>query len=209
MTEKGDRALVALAQRARIVARDIDTGAIDLKGLRGALDEIRGMTDMDAPSFCPALIALLSRYGVALVLIPHIGRSFLNGATFLEGKKIVMGLTDRGAYADIFWFSLFHEIAHILEKHIYRRDGTSDEDEARADAFARDALIAPSDFDRLMSRTERSFSENALRGLAERIGVGVGVLVGRLQNDGKIPRDRFNALRQRLSFAEGAVLPRA
>ena len=53
----------------------------------------------------------------------------------------MLGLTVRGRYADIFWFSLFHELYHILEGHIYNIDPTTDVEEAAADIFARNTLI--------------------------------------------------------------------
>ena len=71
------------------------------------------MTTMNPSDFCPKLIELLSNCGIALVFLPHIGGSFLHGATFYDGNKIVVGLTVRGKDADKFWFSLFHELGHI------------------------------------------------------------------------------------------------
>ena len=44
-------------------------------------------------------------------------------------------------YADIFWFSLFHEITHIIYGHIGQANGTSDNDEKEADSFARETLL--------------------------------------------------------------------
>lgn len=82
------------------------------------MPEIRSMTTMNPSDFCPKLIELLSNCGIALVFLPHIGGSFLHGATFYDGNKIVVGLTVRGKDADKFWFSLFHELGHILLGHI-------------------------------------------------------------------------------------------
>ena len=55
--------------------------------------------------------------------------SALHGANFYDGKKIVVGLTVRGKYADIFY------------GHIGQANGTSDNDEKEADFFARETLI--------------------------------------------------------------------
>ena len=55
-------------------------------------------------------------------------------------------LTIRGTYADIFWFSLFHELGHIVNGDIGKTnkfvdDGTDEEKVAAADLFARDKII--------------------------------------------------------------------
>lgn len=61
---------------------------------------------------------MLAENGVALVFLPHLKGSFLQGATFIDGNKIVVGLTARGKDADKFWFSLFHELGHIILGHV-------------------------------------------------------------------------------------------
>lgn len=101
-----------------VKARAIETSFIDLKTIQKRLPEIRNMTTMDPADFCPKLVEMLASCGISLVFLPHIGGSFLHGATFYDEKKIVIGLTVRGKDADKFWFSLFHEIGHIFLGHI-------------------------------------------------------------------------------------------
>jgi HTH-type transcriptional regulator/antitoxin HigA len=48
------------------------------------------------------LISLLSDCGVAFVLLPHIDGSFLHGASFRDGGKVVLGMTVRDRDADKF-----------------------------------------------------------------------------------------------------------
>ena len=145
-TEKSDLALLAWAQKAKLEARTIETSLVDLKTLKKSLPEIRSMTTMNPSDFCPKLIELLSNCGIGLVFLPHIGGSFLHGATFYDGNKIVVGLTVRGKDADKFWFSLFHEIGHILKGHINQLEGTSEQDEKDANEFASNILIPMNDF---------------------------------------------------------------
>ena len=60
---------------------------------------------MNPADFCPRLIEMLASCGIALVFLPHIGGSFLHGATFYDGDKIVVGLTVRVKDADKFWLN--------------------------------------------------------------------------------------------------------
>ena len=74
----------------------------------------------------------LAECGIALVFVPHLKGSFLQGATFMDGNKIVVGLTARGKDADKFWFSLFHELAQIIRGHVNQLNGTTEDDEKEA-----------------------------------------------------------------------------
>lgn len=180
-TEKADYALLAWAQRAKIEARNIVTAKVDKDKLWNALASIRKMTTMDPKVFCPKLTSLLASCGVAIVFLPHIGGSFLHGATFYDKDKIVLGLTVRGKDADKFWFSLFHELGHILLDHLSDPNGTTEEDEGRANAFARDTLIPDEIFKRFVDG--RQFSKTSISQFAKRVGIDPGIVVGRLQKE--------------------------
>jgi len=194
-TEKSDFALIAWAQKARLAAREIETCPIDLNGLTGALPKIRKMTRMNPEDFCPQLCKILTDCGIALVFLPHIGGSFLHGATFYSGNKIVVGLTVRGKDADKFWFSLFHELGHILLGHLGKSDGTTDEDELAADTFAKDTLIPLNQFNKFVALND--FSRESMMHFARHIEIDVGIVVGRLQKENYIQYKWYNDLKTR------------
>nr|WP_283102184.1 ImmA/IrrE family metallo-endopeptidase [Olsenella intestinalis] len=54
-------------------------------------------------------------------------------------------MTVRGKDADRFWFSLFHELGHIVCGHLSTSQGTTDEQQREADEFARGWLMSPDD----------------------------------------------------------------
>ena len=184
ITEKGDLALLAWAQEARLQARNIETSAINIKRLISNVSEIRRMTLSEPEEFCPMLKQILAECGIALVFLPHLKGSFLQGASFMEGNKIVVGLTTRGKDADKFWFSLFHELAHIILGHIGQSGGTTENDEEAADAWARDTLISRESFDEFQKNGD--YSVEGVSNFARRIGVAAGIVVERLQNEGCI-----------------------
>ncbi|MBQ0070580.1 MAG: helix-turn-helix domain-containing protein [Spirochaetales bacterium] len=192
-SEKAECALLAWAQRAKLEARQINTSAIDLQRLETNIPEIRTMTSCDPAEFCPRLVGLLAKCGIALVFLPHIGGSFLHGATFYDRNKIVVGLTVRGKDADKFWFSLFHELGHILKGHISNPEGTTDADEHEADAYARQTLIPDVEFEHFAKTGQ--FTVTTMKEFAHREGIDVGILVGRLQKEGYIQYIWFNELK--------------
>lgn len=198
-TEKGNLALLAWAQKAKLEARTIKTSLIDLKNLKKKLPLIRSMTAMDPADFCPKLIEILANCGIALVFLPHIGGSFLHGATFYDGNKIVVGLTVRGKDADKFWFSLFHELGHILLGHINQANGTTDEDESAADNFAKETLIPAVEFNAFTSQND--FSKTSICSFAQNQNILCGIVVGRLQKEGFINYNRCNDLKTKYALS--------
>lgn len=198
-SEKADYALIAWAQQAKISARNIDTQLINLKKLDSIIPAIRSMTNMAPIEFCPKLRELLADCGIAIVFLPHIGGSFLHGATFPDGKKIVVGLTVRGKDADKFWFSLFHELGHILLGHVLSGNGTSEDDERKADIFARDTLIDQESFKEFVAKAD--FSANSINQFSRKIGVASGIVVGRLQKENYIRYNWHNDLKVKYEIA--------
>lgn len=198
-TEKSNYALMAWAQQAKIEARDIKTSLIDLKTLEKRLLEIRSLTTLDPEVFCDQLEKLLADCGIAIVFLPHMDGSFLHGATFIDGKKIVIGLTVRGKDADKFWFSLLHELGHIILGHVNNIDGTTEDEEKAADQFAQDILIPTADFDAFVSQND--FSRPSIRDFADKEGIQCGIVVGRLQKDGFLKYNQYNDLKTRYEMS--------
>ena len=195
ITEKSDLALMAWAQEAKIKARGIRTAPINIRGLISAMPEIRKMTVLNPREFCPQLKKRLAECGIALVFLPHLKGSFLQGASFMDGNKIVVGLTARGKDADRFWFSLFHELAHIVLGHAGQQNGTTEDDEKAADQWAGDTLILPEDFDTF--RRNRDYSKRSVLQFADAQGIAPGIVVGRMQLEGMIQYSMLNNLKKK------------
>ena len=199
ITEKGDLALMAWAQEAKIKARGIKTSPINIKGLISAMPEIRKMTVLKPEEFCPQIKKCLADCGIALVFLPHLKGSFLQGATFMDGNKIVVGLTARGKDADKFWFSLFHELAHIALGHVGQPNGTSEDDERAADKWSGDTLISFEDFE--VFKENKDDSENSVLQFAKDQGISPGIVVGRMQLERMIKYSMLNNLKEKYEIA--------
>lgn len=198
---ESDFALAAWAQKARLEARSIHTSKINIEKLKDSISGIRSLTVKSPDVFCPKLRNLLCECGIVIVFLPHIGGSFLHGATFIDGEHIVLGLTVRGRDADRFWFSLFHELAHILLGHIFNTQGNSYfiENERLADQYAGDTLISPSDYQRFKNSACKS--KSAIIQFANEIGIAPGIVVGRLQKENIIPYEWYHDLKEKYIIA--------
>lgn len=199
ITEKSDYALIVWAQKAKLEARDSEVSSINLDLLSKHLLQIRKMTIMDPSEFCSKLVKTLADCGIALIFLPHMSSSFLHGATFYDKNKIVIGMTVRGKDADKFWFSLFHEIGHILLGHL-SQGSTSEEDEVKADEFAKEHLIPSKQYEQFVTRN--CFNKTDIISFAKQIDIAPGIVVGRLQKDGYIDFSWHNDLKTKYEISE-------
>ena len=124
-----------------------------------------------------------SKAGVVLVVLPNLQNSGISGATKRVDGKVMLMVNDRRHYADTFWFTLFHEIGHILNGDL----GLSlkDEKEDDADRYAQSALIPQDKYEEFISQN-RVFDESTIRDFAEAIEQDPGIVFGRLLKDGWI-----------------------
>lgn len=197
-TSEEDLNLLAWAQKAKLEARNITVGPVNVAGLERSLNEIRCLTISRNDDFSKVLQDKLAEFGVALVYLPHLPGSYLHGATFYDSKKIVVGLTLRGKDADRFWFSLFHEVGHIVHGHLNKAGGLTEMDERASDEFARDILITPEDYESFVEQEDISY--DSVKKFAGRIGIDPGIVVGRLQKEGLLQYNQLNDLKTRYSF---------
>ena len=193
-TEKSYYALVAWAQKAKLESRRVKTQPIDIKLLEKSIPQIRKMTCMPAKEFCVKLSELLAECGISIVFLPHIGGSFLHGATFYDSNKIVLGLTVRGKDADKFWFSLFHELGHIVLGHIGKTEGTTSEDEKAADSYASETLIPEKKFNAFAQ--SGTITENRIKQFAAEEEIDAGIVLGRLQKYGYVQYGWYKNLKK-------------
>ena len=143
-------------------------------------------------------------------MLPHFPKTYAHGATFWpNADKAVLVLSIRGGWADIFWFSLFHEIGHLLlhKKTMFVDDGSKPAEqehlEEEADQFAANLLIPADKLREFL--TKGDLGPAAMRVFAEELGIAAGIVVGRLQHDGAIGHDSdLNRLRERYEWSERA-----
>ena len=183
-------------------ARDTTTTKLNRKKLERNLSALRKLTRQDLEVFPQRLYDILLDCGVVLVGLPALPNANLNGATkkFSNGSALLL-LTDRNKVSDIFWFSLFHEIGHILENEFSSDDENSEayrRSEERADQFAKDLLIRPEDYQTFIKKG--NFDKSDILDFAEEIDIHPSVVLGRLQNEGILSFDRFRELKEKYYF---------
>jgi HTH-type transcriptional regulator/antitoxin HigA len=200
-------ALAAWLKSSEMQAGEIVTKSFLKEHLQACLSKIRGFILEPVEEIEEKLQSTLADCGIAFVLMPHLPRTYAHGATFwLSSEKAVIVMSIRGSWADIFWFSLFHEIAHIFlhkKRAIFIDDDDAAPDlikkEKEADEFAARLLIPQNELQKFLKICE--INENTIREFSQRLKVIPGIVIGRLQHDGYLKQDtRLNRLRTRLEW---------
>ena len=153
------------------------------------------------------LANVMAQYGIKFSVVRNFRGAPVHG--YISQNKdgeYQMALTIRGAFADIFWFSLFHEIGHIVNGDVSKASGFIDalnntdiEKEDAADKFARDALLAPESYADFISKGV--FNISAIRQYAVSQHVPPYVVIGRLQKEKLIPYSRYGDYKMRYKWA--------
>ena len=111
----------------------------------------------------------------------------------MDGDHIVIGLTLRGKTSDKFWFSLFHELHHIIKGDVFKPVMERGDSELEADRFARDVLIPMDAFERFISKGV--FDQDTILDFSKKQGIAPGIVIGRLQKENIIPYNEMNGLK--------------
>ena len=136
--------------------------------------------------------AHLKAHGILLVVERNIPGMEVDGAAFLVEDIPVIGLTLRRNALDNFWFTLMHEVAHVI---LHYRTGLAagffddvenvavDELEEEANKFAADLLVP----EELWSRSPARIAKVAkpIENLAKQLGIAPAILFGRIRFERK------------------------
>ena len=135
--------------------------------------------------FYPLIKKAFWEAGVIFVILPNIAGSKTNGATKKVGDNIMLMVNDRRLNADSFWFTLFHEIGHIITGDYgisFEKETGAQED--AANKFAEDSLIPSEQYQKFIECAQ--FDLQSIRQFANTIDRDPGIVLGRLQNDKKV-----------------------
>lgn len=157
-----------------------------------SLDEgfLRWLCGLSALKDGPRLACeALEEKGIAVIIEPRLDHTYLDGAALLDPQgRPVIGLTLRHDRLDNFWFTLFHEIGHVLlhlsADHPALFDSEIDQKktgriETEADRFALDTMIPPE----IWQQVRRLDYADEIRAVAKRLCLSPAVIAGRLRRE--------------------------
>ncbi|MBS1905487.1 MAG: ImmA/IrrE family metallo-endopeptidase [Actinobacteria bacterium] len=169
---------LALAERHHDGLHDVP--AFDREGLESLIPELRRSTREDPVIAIEAAAAALRAVGVVLCLIPAVPGLGIHGATRWVNGRPVIQLSLLWKSDDQLWFTLFHELGHVMlhgDRELYL-EGDGTEAEREADRYASEVLIPVAEEHRLPHRRDLV----AIRALAGEWGIAPSIVLGRAQH---------------------------
>jgi plasmid maintenance system antidote protein VapI len=198
--------LFAWLRAGEIEAEKTKVAIFNRSSFMSVLGKIRRMTNEDPKTFLPRMKDECAKSGVIFLLVPPFKGLRLSGiARWLAPSKGIIQQTLRHKTNDHFWFTFFHESAHLLfhsKKGLFI-DGENlpgdVKEEAEANAWAANFLVPQQELERFIHRG--SIGANEVIEFAQSVAIAPGIVVGRLQKRQVIPWSALNHLKTRFRWA--------
>lgn len=212
--ESDGMATLVWLRAGEVAVADRDLPKFDSAAFRRLLPGLKKLSAFKRPSvFLPRLVDACMAVGVAVVTVRTPEGCRASGASWFDAKgNPVIMLSFRHMAEDHFWFTFFHEAAHVVlhgQNHI-DGDGAqvmgndTAKQEREANDFAQEMLLPSALRDVL---DERGYSTKAVRDIARAAGVTPGIIVGQLEKAGLVKHGQLNHLRHRYRWADDPYVP--
>ena len=195
-------------------ADKITVAAFDKKQIRARLDEIQALSYKFPKGWMAILQQICAECGIALVYTPCISKAPIYGATrWIKNNTIpLIQITDRRKDHNAFWFTFYHELAHIIyhgKKEIFI-DGLDSinpdaEKEEQADSFAIRMLLSEKERNEIFKYP--TFNKELILTLSEKLRKHPGIIVAQLQRQGVVQYNnlRLKNLKEKVVFNDFAL----
>ncbi len=137
-------------------------------------------------------------------MAPQLPKARISGATrWLRQDCALVQMSLRYKTDDHFWFTFFHEAAHILlhgKRDVFLEDGDNEGSakEVQANQWASEFLIPGHRLNEFMADGERS--RESIVSFAHELGIAPGIVVGQLQHRGYLEFTALHDLKRRLAW---------
>lgn len=154
------------------------------------------------PEMTASVPDTLHEAGIHFVIVPHLPKTYLDGAAFWHGPNPVVALTLHYDRLDHLWFALLHELAHIRLHHTgvhfdrLDQDGNLDADEREANKLAEDWLLERAAYDRFVAA--KVYTSHAVRQFALAQKRHPSIVAGRLRHEGIIGHEQLTGLNEKV-----------
>lgn len=191
-----------MAQRSAKMYRSSAYKKPALESLADQLHEYTTQVDGIA-----AFISVLGECGVKFFILSHLQKIYTDGASFLDGNNPVIVYTQRYDRIDNFWFTIAHEIAHILLHlnslddffidNVETSNGTS-ESEKEADERA-SLWLKTQAIQNAFKLRAGYIPRQMVLDTAKQLNIHPGIIVGILQHHQLLSTRNLNKLKDKVS----------
>jgi HTH-type transcriptional regulator / antitoxin HigA len=172
------------------------------------LTRIRALTVKSIEVFIPEIVSRCAAAGVAFALVKPLDGVALSGISrWLTPRKALIQQSLRHKANDHFWFTFYHEAAHLLlhsRKSVFLDgNGYSSADpveEEEANAWAANFLVPQAALRSFIAGFGGTASE--VETFAASQGIAPGIVVGQLQKRGVLEFKHMNGLKVRFQWSD-------
>lgn len=202
-------ALSAWLRRGDIQAQDLDAPEYSAKSLKAILPQLKAIMAEHPKDFFQQAQILCLGAGVKLVYTPCLPKAPTSGvARWIENNTTpLVQLSGRQKQNDIFWFSFFHELGHILlhgKKDIFlenvKYEGLDLTKEAEADAFAIEWTFSEKEEAEVL-KNDQLTADDVIK-YAKKFKTHPAMIIGRLQKKKIIPYSVGRELIEKIDLEE-------
>jgi len=142
----------------------------------------------------------LEEAGIGFFVLSHLQKTYLDGAAiFIDANPFII-YTGRYDRCDNFWFTVAHELAHIVLGHVRKdgqeilddlKDAAGNDKERAADALA-ESYLRGAEIVEFCTPFKKYLSRERIERCAQTVGINPGIVVGTLQYAGLLPYKNLN-----------------
>lgn len=179
--------------------------SFDLDYLDALVSELKNVMTANDNDLRDVLKNVFSRYGIVFSVMQDFKGAPAQGYISPRNDgSYQMVVTVKNEYADSFWFSIFHELGHIVNGDIGRKsnyidDGLDIDKEKLADKFAYNKLISELDYQIFIN--EKSFGIESIKRFAHLQNVIPYIVIDRLQRENILDYNLFSDYRSRYEWS--------
>lgn len=187
--------------RAKYLARAVQARKYSSERLEQGITRLKAL--LPNPEDVRHVPKVLSESGIRFLILESLAHTRIDGACFwLDQESPVVVLSLRYDRIDGFWFTLFHELGHVMHRHGLTGHESVDTNlvgagakaseeksaiEQLVDKFAVEHLVPRKTLDYFMARVKPLYYKAKIRDFARHNGVHPGIVVGQLQFRKEIP----------------------
>lgn len=191
-------------QMAKKTAKNYSASRYNKDELKTLVEGLYIYTTMD--DGIPNLLARLKQIGVKFYILNHLQKTYIDGASFCDNSNPVIVYTARYDRIDNFWFTIAHEIAHILldmkKSDQFFIDDISETPEKGKEETANQLasnILKMQEILEYFRPFKKYISEFRVLNCAKELQINPAIVVGTLQHHGFLSHRNLNRLKPKVS----------
>lgn len=178
---------------------------LDTDELKKKLPLLKELMFEDVARIQPRLKAYFAECGIKFLLAKHFRGAPIQGVIKKNSDgTLSLIMTIRRKFADVFWFTLFHEVGHIIngdiEDKLIDYEFTESEAEDKANEFAANTLIDSEKYEQFVKRGD--YSLRCIKQFCAEQNIPPYILIGRLQKDRLLKYHEYSTEKVRYELDE-------